>query len=169
MNHALQHPYLEQALADHRDLHRRIATLRCRLECCVENVTKSDFDNAVASLRDLRNRLQAHFAREEAGGYLDEAISRMPRLASKADRLQRQHAQFVTWADRILQRAVVAEPWQSAWEELRDEFSRLAARIETHEYAEDELLSKAFNVAVDAPRSDQAVSASPDVEKGSTR
>jgi hypothetical protein len=148
MNNTSHEPYLEQALAEHRQVHRAISELERRLACPVEGDEAAQFEAAIAALRRLAALLREHFAREEEGGYLEEAVSCAPCIARQAVRLQRQHGQFVQLVDRILDRATRAKPCRKAWVQLAHDFGRLARRIDAHEAAENQILAKAFNVAI---------------------
>lgn len=139
-------PYLEQALAEHHELHAFADSILRLLATPPREVMAEHFETVVARMKELRDRLQAHFAQEEEGGYLDEAVSRAPNVAAQAAALQRQHQRFVELGDQIIERAGAAKDWRHRWNELGPEVQRFIARLVAHEEAENALLAKAFNV-----------------------
>lgn len=138
-------PYLEQALSEHRELHHLVEELRRRLAPTGSQATRAEYDRGLEDLAQLRDRLAAHFETEEAGGVFDEAISRCPRIAPQAASLQRQHAQFVKLIDGLLR---PADGWREHWDDVRTRFERFSEKLEAHEEAENGILGRAFNVAI---------------------
>jgi hypothetical protein len=140
------HPFLNQALAEHRHLHEQVCEILHLLEA--EATSAEQFDLIIARVRAVEEWLQEHFAREEEGGCLEEAISRAPAFAAQAAALHREHAQFVLMIDRVARHAQEARDWRKRWSELRADFQKFAQKLHAHEQAENELLGRAFNVAV---------------------
>jgi RNA polymerase-binding transcription factor len=95
-------------------------------------------------LADFARQLAAHFEREEAGGYLGEALAVAPRLSPRAERLRREHDSLLRDVERIGRHARFAHPHSAAWDRLEREFRAVAAAIERHEIAESELVSDAL-------------------------
>lgn len=101
-------------------------------------------------LGELGDRLVKHFAMEESGGYLSEAILHAPRLVSRANDLLNQHPKMQAAADRL--RELAAQPRQAArwWEETELRFKEFAEELSTHEKNEDRLLQEAYSSDVEA-------------------
>lgn len=149
MNHVNEgvNPFLEQALAEHHDLHRTVEEIGSLLD----SVPASEAGAALAAqalrrVDDLRGKLRQHFAQEEEGGYLEEAIARLPSLAPQAAVLQKQHAEFMQLADRLVGDARAAATPADVWRVLHDGFKTYSKKLLAHEAAENSLLQRAYNV-----------------------
>lgn len=139
-------PYLEQAVEEHELLHHAVMELKALMEskppALVDAITMAQ---AAKLFNDLHDKLQRHFAREEQGGYLEEALARTPRLAPQARLLQKQHAEFSLESLRIVMITRSHKPLPQLWAELQSAFQLFAKRLLAHEAAEDSLLEQAFN------------------------
>lgn len=137
-------PFYQHALAEHRDLHQAFEHVQTYLTSA-QQPTETRLAEAVRLLSELRDRLAQHFSQEENGGYLEEAVIRLPRIEPQATALQRQHGDFLDAANRLIREArqggVVAESWRR----LREGYGQLLKRLEAHEAAENKLLQTAFN------------------------
>jgi hypothetical protein len=94
----------------------------------------------VERLGRLCDQLYAHFALEEDGGYMSEALLRRPSLLARATRLQLQHQAMLT-EGTALTRALLSMP------PPRDARGRMIGLLESlraHEQAEHALLHEAF-------------------------
>lgn len=139
-------PFYTQARNEHRELHGAVESIRRLLdETNAADVTAAQVNEAAAAIIALRERLSQHFQQEEEGGYLEEAIVRVPTLAPQASQLQKQHGEFLVTADAMLAHARGSAPPTSIWRELKTDYERFAKRLQAHEAAEDALLGRAFN------------------------
>lgn len=59
------------------------------------------FQEARQHVRDLRTELQRDFAEESAGGCLDEAVSRCPKLSGAVRELERKYPPLLSAVDRL--------------------------------------------------------------------
>jgi iron-sulfur cluster repair protein YtfE (RIC family) len=141
-------PFLEQALAEHRELQRMVGTLRERLSLPADEISEADYQAGLEDLKRLKARLEAHFEQEEQGGYFDEAISRLPRIAPQAASLQKQHGEFVRVVSEILSPPQGRGTRHEHWRRMQTEFKQFARKLMAHERVEDEILGRAFNVEV---------------------
>lgn len=99
-----------------------------------------------SEIMQIRDKLALHFLQEEDGGYLEEAIGRLPSVARPAATLQREHGELLALIDAIVADArPIADP-QPAWKYLAQEFERFCKCLLSHETAENALRSRAFNV-----------------------
>lgn len=137
-------PFFQQAVTEHRELHEVFEHLRTYLNS-TEQPTSERLDEALRQLSELRARLAQHFAQEEKGGYLEEAIIRLPRIQPQAAILQRQHGEFLESANQLLRDARLQQTVAECWRSLRDGYGLLLKRLEAHEAAENKLLQTAFN------------------------
>ena len=141
-------PYYVHALAEHRELHTAIERIRSLLN--------SDLTGDAAALKGieathavlaLRDHLRRHFTQEEAGGYLEEAVTRLPRIAPQASALQRQHRELLDAVERLLPNPDAVVSGKTALATMKDEFEIFVRRLLAHEAAENVLLEQAFNEA----------------------
>jgi hypothetical protein len=141
-----QHPFYVQAMHDHAHLHQAVEEIHQLLanrvggEINCEAVTQAT-DLIVA----LREQLRLHFEREELGGYLEEALTRVPALAPQAAQLQKQHAEFLQLAEQMTNDAKCGEQPAVIWTRLTADYTRFAKKLLAHEAAENQLLERAFN------------------------
>jgi Hemerythrin HHE cation binding domain len=99
----------------------------------------------IEALRELKAKILAHFQHEETPEYLSSALHDVPRFATRAQALVRQHPQLVARLDEQL--AVIGEPGHGAAQLAgeRETLQKLIHDLRQHEQAEDELLLKAVN------------------------
>jgi hypothetical protein len=96
-------------------------------------------------LRNLTELIEAHFAREEAGGYMGEALTRAPRLGGTAERLLAEHVDLLDDAQKLHMLARAGVESMAWWRQIEADFTHLKARLLAHEHAENKLLNEAFN------------------------
>lgn len=143
-------PYYAQARSEHRELHAVIERIHRELENTREiNASSERIAEVTTLIVDLRDRLARHFQQEENGGYLEEAIVRMPHTAPQAMALQRQHGEFLATANTMLDHARSTEAAPLVWSTLKTDYDLFAKRLNAHEAAENALLSRAFNEAAE--------------------
>lgn len=143
-------PYFAQAQSEHRELHGAIERIHNVLEETPESdATSARVAEVTALIVSLRDRLARHFEQEENGGYLEEAIVRVPQIAPQAALLQRQHGEFLAAANAMLDHARSEDAAPSVWSSLKVDYLRFAKRLRAHEAAEDALLMRAFNEVPD--------------------
>jgi len=139
-------PYYTQAQGEHRELHAAIERIHHVLDETREiDASSRQVAEVTALVTALRDRLARHFEREENGGYLEEAIVRVPQIAPQAIILQRQHGEFLTAANAMLDHARSTDAAPLVWANLKADYALFAKRLTAHEAAENALLSRAFN------------------------
>jgi hypothetical protein len=139
-------PFFMQALSEHRDLLAETFQLRLLFQSCVQN--RPDVDHSQELTRRLRllwEHLSQHFLQEQAGGYLEEAIMRLPRIGPRAEFLQRQHGDLSTAASRLADELERLDPATCDWAREAWEFDQFVQQLVAHEAAENALLQEAFN------------------------
>jgi len=93
-------PYFTQAKSEHRELHAAIERIHQVLDETREvDALNQRVAEVTALITALCDRLARHFEQEENGGYLEEAIVRLPQIAPQAITLQRQHGEFLSAAN----------------------------------------------------------------------
>jgi hypothetical protein len=137
---------LESVAAQHRHLKEQVGTL-CRLMCQPfdENCLKERAAAVHRQLGELRDFLEYHLAQEAFGGYLEDAVARLPRLGSVADEIERQHPLLFAELDALIVRAKRAEPTIEHWHEIGEDVATFARKLMEHEAAENRILQQGFN------------------------
>jgi hypothetical protein len=137
---------LESIAAQHRHLKQQVRTL-CRLLCqpMEERRLQEAYSAGLNQLGELRDFLEYHLAQEAFGGYLEDAVARLPRLGTVADEIERQHPLLLAELDALLVSAKTAEPTVARWHELGEAVAAFARRLMEHEAAENRILQQGFN------------------------
>jgi uncharacterized protein YdcH (DUF465 family) len=144
-------PYFANAQAEHQELRHMVAELktlfddRRREEAAAKLKTAKLQAALVERLTHLRDRVAEHFAPEEQGGYLEEALSRLPRLSHEADVLLSQHAPLAAQLEAIVKRARAADKTPRDWAALETEFIDFTEKLAAHDAGETQILESAFN------------------------
>ena len=99
-------------------------------------------------LRQVREELEHHFAQEESGGCLDEAVLRCPGLSGKLSRIELEHPQLLQHVDRLIAQALDCDQSMENRLTLEREFDELCRQLDVHEAAENALLRKGFGANV---------------------
>jgi iron-sulfur cluster repair protein YtfE (RIC family) len=104
---------------------------------------------AIEILHTLNAQLEHHFAQEEMGGYLEEALNVAPRFIGDAAELLRQHPQLLDTTRLVRMTADRAAEDPSAWPQLKLELVELIKDLMAHESAENRIVQQAFNTGDD--------------------
>jgi hemerythrin HHE cation binding domain-containing protein len=146
--HNTSNAYVDYLLAEHQRLH---ALLRHAGAAIVQS-GGPDRDASAADivrvLRQVRDELSHHFAEEEAGGCLEEAVSRCPRLSREANRLGAEHADLLHQIDELMTLAAGSEPSHTVHIAMENAFKDVCERLYAHEAAENSLLREGFGINV---------------------
>jgi hypothetical protein len=92
-------------------------------------------------LAALRMELQAHFAEEETGGCLEEAVVRCPSLAGERKEVLAEHAVLDRMLDQLV--AQTRNP-AAASADVAKNYRAFAEKLQSHEAAETRMLQMAF-------------------------
>lgn len=134
-------PYVQHVYAEHRRLHRMLQEARAAIRQCSPEERNP---RILEVLRRIRSELQQHFAEEEGGGCMDEAVCRCPSLGGELHRIEEEHPELLAACDRLIARALDAGPSVEDHTALTREFDDLCHQLHAHEAAENELLAKGF-------------------------
>ena len=148
-------PYIDHLLSEHRRLHKLIHQARISIVQSGGPDGDESYQGVVQILRNLRGELQNHFAEEEAGGCLDEAVSRCPRLSPDAKRLECEHADLLAEVDRLIAEAADSDAHVESRVTLQRDFDSLCRQLHAHEAAENDLLRQGFGANVNGDENDQ--------------
>ena len=137
--------YVVHLRIEHRELHGALQRIK---HGWTDANAEYDLPIVVQELRDLRTRLAEHFAEEEGGGCMEEAVGRCPRLGQEADRIEREHPALLAELDEIIARTQLAlELGQT--NQNHQTFRDFAQKLFAHESAENHILEVAFGLHED--------------------
>ena len=139
--------YLEALKAEHRQLGQMVGQAEAALAAAAgQGWTGQRATHVVEQLIALRDLMREHFAQEEAGGYLEEALSHAPRLGPQAARLERQHPQLLARISDVCELARKRHDDPSAWPAIHENARGAIKELLAHEAGENQLVQQAFNV-----------------------
>ncbi len=146
---AFPRDYVQQLRSQHANLRRALASLTGLIsqmapECERGEATAASVAPTLALLADLGRQLPEHFALEEKGGYLAEALAVAPRYSRRASSLQAEHAELDQQMKLIVERASGAHSSGAAWRDVQERFQQLSLDLLAHEEAENDILGCAF-------------------------
>lgn len=131
--------FVEHLRTEHRHLESAVCAVNSQLEGDARITAE-----LVRRLVVLHDELAHHFREEEAGGCIDEALSRCPSLSPEARQLNEQHPQLLEQAGAILARARQEASVGAPASETRRAFSEFGRRLLGHEAAENRIMQVAF-------------------------
>jgi hypothetical protein len=105
---------------------------------------------AVHAVEAMQTHLRHHFAQEEAGGYLEQALAMAPRFNDEAQVLLAQHASMLKLIDQVDQVAQGAIEDAELWPQVKLQVKELLRKLLAHESAENRIVQQAFNVGIEA-------------------
>jgi len=135
---------LGHVLAEHRELFAQTMAVRSAL-CATHTPTHEDVAAILAALRLLREHLRSHFEQEECGGFLEESIARMPRLAQAATAILGQHPGLLAELDRLIDRLATGDISAAAWRRAGHDFEAFSANMSAHERSENAVVQEGYN------------------------
>lgn len=138
--------FVTHMLAEHRRLHRMLV-LACRSLAAESSTWPVEFEQ---SLLDLKTNLQRHFAEEEQGGCLDQAVSLHPKLSPQLKHIEEEHPKLLTAVDRLLAQAKDARDTVQDRTALLADLDSLCRDLHAHEAAESEILRRGFDVELES-------------------
>jgi hypothetical protein len=143
----MQEAYVAAFKAEHRELHDVLRKVdRAWRTCEAQGWKEADVCELCEATTALKEYLAHHFAQEEAGGYLEEALTLAPRLGTTADRLLEQHPLLLTNCAEVCERLRRAGGDPEARRELRERFNALRKLLLEHERGENAVMQEAYHV-----------------------
>jgi hemerythrin len=135
--------YLQQVRAEHYDLEQLLHQLEHAFDTArSQGWPATSIPRLTELLSDLRDQIERHFAQEEVGGYMEEALSLAPRFSGQAQALLKQHAELSQAVRELLSRARRDNP---AWNSLHADLQVLVKKLKAHEAGENRIIEAAFN------------------------
>jgi hypothetical protein len=127
--------------AEHRRLHHLLRQAR---KAIVGSGERQSPVGCAAALVDVEHELRRHFAEEEAGGCLDEAVSRCPGLAAEVGTIESEHPRLLARLEALVRRARECVETPECRVELGRDFDDLLHDLRAHEAAENNVLRRGF-------------------------
>jgi hypothetical protein len=127
--------YVDHLQSEHRRLHQRI------LE--VQHALAQSQTGLNAELTALQDELAQHFAEEDAGGCMEEAMARCPAVAERCRALCAEHSVLLREMSALIDEYHAEAQRRARW---GDDFHQLTERLFQHEREENEILQRAFGV-----------------------
>lgn len=156
MNVPSDEGFVQHLRAEHRRMHRLMRQTLAALPQWEDANGGNWLPAMLRGLKAIRDALNAHFRDEEAGGCLEEAVSRCPSLAPQAAQVLREHRNLLDDLGQLIQRVeTMREPTASAAHALGDDLNALLRRLSQHEQLENRIVQQAFGVSVDDEESEQ--------------
>lgn len=138
------HAYWKLCQGEHQEICAQLQVIHGLLDAEQTTDGQDVHDELKLRLTELLTHLETHFAQEEEGGYMEEALARAPRFSSLAAELEKQHAPMLARLRGLLARADESptRPTRAALAVQARELCQLLAR---HEASETRILQMAFN------------------------
>ncbi len=136
--------YLVHLREEHRQLHELVREIQMALESPAGSLDADLLHRMRRRLQNLRKELARHFSEEDAGGCIEEAVSRRPSLAAEARQVAEQHLDLLRQLDGIIEEA--AEAPQS----MQTSFPVFAKQLLSHEASENRIIERGFNINLDS-------------------
>jgi hypothetical protein len=150
-------PYVNHLIVEHRRLHGMLHSARTSIMQSRGPDRDASVDDIVHALRRIRSELAQHFAEEDAGGCLDEAVCHCPRLAAEAKRIEAEHPELLSEIDRLIAEALDSEQSVANRISMERDFEQLYRQLCVHEAAENAILRQAFGTNVNGGEIDNPV------------
>ncbi|MFM8494234.1 MAG: hypothetical protein ACKOEM_01735 [Planctomycetia bacterium] len=135
---------LGHVLAEHRELFTRMQGLKSAFSA-PQPATTARAADACAALADLREHLRVHFEQEEQGGFLEESIARMPRLAPAAAAIMRQHPALLAELDALIETLARGDISAETWARAGRDFEHFSTTMQAHERSENAVVQEGYN------------------------
>ncbi|MBW2268304.1 MAG: hemerythrin domain-containing protein [Deltaproteobacteria bacterium] len=142
-------PSLAEVSAQHTDVRRLFASILDLVDGIAADDESSQGSSgragaALTLLADLENELTRHFALEERGRFLAEAVAAAPHLTSRATALEAEHASLQRAAAEISEAARQAGRSHPSWRALRRRLGAFSLELLRHEDEENALIAHAW-------------------------
>jgi iron-sulfur cluster repair protein YtfE (RIC family) len=135
---------LGHVLAEHRDLFQLLLSVRSAL-AATGSPTPDQRRDAIESMHTLRDHLRDHFAQEERGGFLEEAVARIPRLSAAVQSILGQHPVLLANLDRVIEDLEASPADSETWVRANHGFEAFSARMTAHERSENAVVQSGYN------------------------
>jgi iron-sulfur cluster repair protein YtfE (RIC family) len=131
-------------LAQHRELHELMVAARAAFAVDTASDTTGR-QKAREALETLRDHLREHFAQEERGGFLEESVTRMPRLSARGEAVLREHPELLSELDALIRCLARPDSGAPAWDQATRDFEQFARHLLDHERNENAVVQEGYN------------------------
>ena len=135
---------LGHVLAEHQELFHRLTTAR-QAFAAETPPGPPEVASLIACLASLRDHLREHFSQEERGGFLEEAVARMPRLSHAVGAIVAQHPALLAELDKIIVSLPSSVETAASWQEAGQAFAAFTAHMMAHERSENAVVQEGYN------------------------
>ncbi len=98
-----------------------------------------------SALTALRDHMAEHFHLEETGGFLEECLARLPRLASDVRQVLDEHPGLLSEANRLIQASSRGDIPAAGWSTLCHDVDQFATHLLDHERRENRVMQQGYN------------------------
>lgn len=138
--------YIEGVRADHLELRALVRGVERLLDAArAASWGRSEAHELLLALENLGSHLREHFAEEEEGGYMEEALALAPRFGAQAQRLLSEHPVMLEQMARLMELARHCCEHSQAGPELDRLLREFFATLRAHDAAENKIIQEAFN------------------------
>jgi len=131
-------------LAEHRELFQLISQAKQAFTDTGRPLGKRR-QYAHEKLTELRRHLRDHFAQEEQGGFLEEAVTRVPRLGRRMESILRQHPPLLAELDSLTAALANFRLDPADWHEIGQHFETFISHLQAHERSENAVVQEGYN------------------------
>jgi iron-sulfur cluster repair protein YtfE (RIC family) len=131
-------------LAQHRELFARLLAARAAFTAA-DGGGPEGLRGIMDCLRELREHLACHFGQEESGGFLEESIARVPRLAAATGRVLAEHPALLAELDRLIETLATADISRLSWHQAARDFETFVEHLQAHERNENAVVQEGYN------------------------
>ncbi len=126
------------------DEHKEMRTMLGNVHAILKSRSES-VENVRKALERVCSYLEAHFHKEDKGGFFAEITSQAPRLSDRAEQVSHEHEGLLASFAKFAQHAGMGDGGSQWWEQLDTEFHNVSKQLMEHEHREQDLLQQAFN------------------------
>lgn len=131
-------------LAEHRELFQLISRAKQAFADTGRPLAKRR-EFAHATVESLREHLSDHFAQEERGGFLEEAVTRVPRLGRRMEEILQQHPPLLAELDSLTAALADSQLDATDWREISQQFETFVGHLQAHERNENAVVQEGYN------------------------
>ena len=135
---------LGHVLVEHRDLFNLLLSVRSALAAAGPPTPERRGD-VLASMHELRDHLHDHFTQEEQGGFLEESVTRIPRLSVAVKSILGQHPGLLAELDCVIADLEASPVDSGAWARTDRGFATFSTRMTAHERSENAVVQAGYN------------------------
>jgi hypothetical protein len=131
-------------LAEHRELFHLISEAKLAFNDTGRPLAKRR-EFAHERLTTLRDHLHDHFTQEERGGFLEEAVTRMPRLGRRMEEILQQHPPLLAELDSLTAALADSHLTAADWRQIGQQFETFVGHLQAHERSENAVVQEGYN------------------------